>query len=410
MSRPPPRVATPAEAPIRAVERSPLIRVFTAVFICGEHGMCDYRTMGTLDWTEIGERVRETRLAMRLSQEQLAAKMGLDRTMISKIEAGTRRLDALELARLARALDVPVGHFLHAPPPVMSRRTPLAEDTVTGAGQDSYRIDSALAAWIREIKLLVSLDVLHPRPIRRYPDKADAVSAGVDAARWLRKELGLGTEPIGSLAELNEECGQYILVTPLPGDGASAVDGDVAAAVVSLSGDPGRRRSTAAHELGHLILGDEYSTDIGVNASREERERMIEAFAAELLLPCAAIERAMEKESGRSSRGILIRLAAEYRTSWSLALRQARAADLVTAEEEKKLRSSRPTFAEFRDSLGWAPQPDLESIRVPPGFAHAVMTAYRQGLISGQRAVELMHGQLGSVDDLPPRPEEEDSP
>lgn len=93
--------------------------------------------MGTLDWTDIGARVRESRLAMRLSQEQLAELTGLDRTMVSKIEAGTRRLDALELVRLARALDLPMGHFLNAPPAVMSHRPPLAEDTASPAAQVS---------------------------------------------------------------------------------------------------------------------------------------------------------------------------------------------------------------------------------------------------------------------------------
>lgn len=210
------------------------------------------------------------------------------------------------------------------------------------------------------------------------------------------------------MAELCERCGQYVLVSNLPGDGASAVDGAIAAAVVSLKGDPGRRRSTAAHELGHLILGDEYSTDVGVSASRAEREDMVDAFAAELLLPLEAVRRATSEES--SIRSTLVRLAAEYHTSWSLTLRQARTAETITPHEEKKLRACPPTFAEFRDSVGWTPQPDLDSIRVPPSFAHAVMKAYRLGHITSSRALELMHGQLGSIADLPPRFEEDEAP
>lgn len=372
------------------------------------HSMCDYRTMSALDWNEIGERVREARLAMQLSQDQLAQKTDLDRTMISKIEAGSRRLDALELARVARALDMPIGHFLNAPPAVMSHRTPLAEDTATNAAQASYRIDSALATWIREIRMLMSLDVLQPKPIKQYPGKVNGIPAAVEAARWLRGELHLGMAAIESMADLCEQCGQYILVLDLPGDGASAVDGDVAAAVVSLNGDPGRRRSTAAHELGHLILGDEYSTDVGVSASRMEREEMIDAFAAELLLPLEAIRRA--KRTEQPIRSTLVGLAARYRTSWSLALRQARAAELINPSEEKRLRACPPTYAEFRDSVGWTPQPDLNSIRVPPSFAHAVMTAYRLGRITSSRALELMHGQLETLSDLPPRADEDEAP
>lgn len=86
-----------------------------------------------------------------------------------------------------------------------------------------------------------------------------------------------------------EGAGQWVLVTDLPGDGASLVDGDIAVAVVSTMGDPGRRRATAAHELGHLIIGDEYSSDLGVSNSRADREAVIDAFAAELLLPVQAV-------------------------------------------------------------------------------------------------------------------------
>ena len=48
------------------------------------------------------------------------------------------------------------------------------------------------------------------------------------------------------MLEVCERAGQFVLVTEAPGEGASAVDGDVAAAVVSLNGDPGRRRAAAA--------------------------------------------------------------------------------------------------------------------------------------------------------------------
>ncbi|WP_245690837.1 ImmA/IrrE family metallo-endopeptidase [Sinosporangium album] len=157
-----------------------------------------------------------------------------------------------------------------------------------------------------------------------------------------------------------------------------------------------------------MVLGDEYSSDIGVSASRAEREALVEAFAAELLLPVEAVRRAGEAKA--TSRSILVKLAAEYRTSWTLALRQARNAELITPPEERELRGCLPTHAEFRDSLGWTPQPDLNAIRVPPSFAHAVMTAYRQGRITSKRALELMHGQLESTSDLPPRLEEDDAP
>jgi Zn-dependent peptidase ImmA (M78 family) len=176
-----------------------------------------------------------------------------------------------------------------------------------------------------------------------------------------------------------ELAGQLVLVADLPGDGASMRDDDLAVAVVSREPDPGRRRATAAHELGHLVLGDEYSSDLGVSASRAERESVVDAYAAELLLPSEAVSEAVSTASSGDLRDVLIALAARYRTSWSLVVRQA------------------------------VQQPDLDAVRVPPRYADAVMRAWRNGAVTATRAVELMHGQV-EVDDLPHREEADLAP
>jgi Zn-dependent peptidase ImmA (M78 family) len=177
------------------------------------------------------------------------------------------------------------------------------------------------------------------------------------------------------------------------------VDDDVAVAVVSIQGDPGRRRATAAHELGHLVTGDEYSSDLGAHASRADREALLDVFAAELLLPSSVFIGACNNGAD-ISRDQVIEIAARYRTSWSLALRQAVHAGVLSAQARRDLGRSTPTRSEFMEALGWAPQPDLAAIRVPPGYAHAVLQAWRRGAITATRAVELMHGQI-AADDLP---------
>ncbi|GAB3811429.1 helix-turn-helix domain-containing protein [Micromonospora zhanjiangensis] len=340
-------------------------------------------------------------LGVGLSQVDLAQRIGLDRTMVAKIEAGTRRVDALELVRLAATLGVPIDHLLVRRPAVISHRTELlTEDSDTDAARTSQRLEVALSAWLRDVRQLADLGMIRIRPPARYDARVESEADARDAARWLRKLRNAGTRPIETLMEFAERCGQYVLVTGLPGDGASLLDADLAVAVVSTTGDPGRRRATAAHELGHLVLGDEYSSDLAVHRSRADREGLINAFAAELLLPgeaFAASDHAPTREN-------LIRLAAEYRTSWSLALRQAEQAGWVDPATRRAWNQATPTRAEFMDAVGWAPQPDLDAVRVPPGYSHAVMQAWRRDLLTGRRAVELMHGQIGP-DDLPARDE-----
>jgi transcriptional regulator with XRE-family HTH domain/Zn-dependent peptidase ImmA (M78 family) len=353
---------------------------------------------GGVEWAEVGERMRDARLAAGLTQEELGAAAGLDRTMIVKIESGNRRIDAMELVRLSSALQVPVDFLLRSTPPVLSRRIGVVTDEAdTEVARESRRLDLALVAWLHEVQQLVELGVLLPRPLLKAKAPVESQTAARELALWVRKQLGMDLEAIDSLAELCERAGQYVLVTDVPGEGASVVEGDVAVAVVSLEGDPGRRRATAAHELGHLVIGDEYSSDLGVHASRADREVLLDAFAAELLLP----SRVLTEERGASeaiSRDQLIGLAARYRTSWSLAIRQAAHAGVLSPQARRDWGRSTPTRSEFMEAVGWAPQADLEAIRVPPRYAHAVMEAWRRGLLTATRTVELMHGQITAAD------------
>lgn len=371
---------------------------------------CDNRIM-TEDgeWKTIGERLRRTRLIAGMSQAELGRQVGLDRTMIAKIEAGARRISAVELTQISGTLQIPLGYLLQPLPAVLSHRDSIVdEDFDSGVARQSGRLEIVLATWLADLLQLVELGMLRPQPLLISSRPADSEAAAREIALWVRQTLGCGLDPIGSLVELCERAGQFVLVTDVPGEGASVLDGDIAAAVVSLSGEPGRRRATAAHELGHLVVGDEYSNDLGVHASRAEREEVIDAFAAELLLPSQALASAPRDPAGLS-RGGLVELAARYRVSWSLALRQAAHARVLDPDQQRSLASNAPTRSEFLDALGWAPQPDLASIRVPPGYAHAVMEALQRNAITPSRAVELMRGQV-SPSDLPADDEADDVP
>ncbi|WP_245646043.1 helix-turn-helix domain-containing protein [Nocardiopsis trehalosi] len=364
--------------------------------------------MTELSWTLIGERVRESRAAAGFSQQALADRVGLERSMISKLEKGDRRIDAVELARLARALDLPIAHFLTRPPEVVSRRAAIADAEDVGdsrAARDAYRTDAVLSAWLRDVRQLVAEGFLHPEPPRRYPGKATDARGAAQAAQWLRDELGLGRGPIDSVAKACEDAGQSVAAVALPSDGASLVDGDVAVSVVASDHPPGRRRSTAAHELGHMVLGDEFSSDLGVHASRDDREKVVEAFAAEFLLPAAEARRAAHDGDPEARRSSLVRISATYRVSWGLAVTQLRRADAVSADEARRLRSRTPTDVEFRVAVGWKPQPDLSKVRVPPRYASAVVAALHADSITPARAVEMMRGQV-SIDELTEEVEE----
>lgn len=57
----------------------------------------------------LGTRLRRAREYLRLSQEDAGHVLGLTRTAITKIESGTRKVDAMELAEFAKLYRQPVS-------------------------------------------------------------------------------------------------------------------------------------------------------------------------------------------------------------------------------------------------------------------------------------------------------------
>jgi transcriptional regulator with XRE-family HTH domain len=73
-------------------------------------------TLSTLpnDETErrrLGEKLRQAREYLGFSQDDVATFLKLPRTAITNIENGQRKVEALELKRLAELYRQPVGHF-----------------------------------------------------------------------------------------------------------------------------------------------------------------------------------------------------------------------------------------------------------------------------------------------------------
>lgn len=59
----------------------------------------------------LGDRLREARKYLGLKQEEVATYLKIPRTALTDIENGQRRVEAIELARLARLYRQPVGYF-----------------------------------------------------------------------------------------------------------------------------------------------------------------------------------------------------------------------------------------------------------------------------------------------------------
>jgi transcriptional regulator with XRE-family HTH domain len=59
----------------------------------------------------LGDRLKEARKYLGLKQEEVATYLKIPRTALTDIENGQRRVEAIELARLAKLYRQPVGYF-----------------------------------------------------------------------------------------------------------------------------------------------------------------------------------------------------------------------------------------------------------------------------------------------------------
>src|SRR5699024_8711795 len=97
----------------------------------------------------LGRRIRDERKLRGQTQEEVARKVNVDRTVLNKIENGTRRVSALELADIASAIEVRMASFFEEPlPAVVSHRSSQGLDT-----EDS-QIDTLLSDCASEVEFV----------------------------------------------------------------------------------------------------------------------------------------------------------------------------------------------------------------------------------------------------------------
>ena len=243
--------------------------------------VCQNRTVLESGAVELSSRVAEARELAGLTQEQVSAATGLGRTVIAKIEAGSRKLGATELVVLAEALDRPVDWFFRASPPaVVSRRSDSA------VGGRSRVLDSRVERIARDVDFLID-DGEVPQVTRIALDPPATVEASEDAAVELRGKLGVQDGPLLGLQAFAERAGLFSFSLDLGkagGDAAYVAVRDLGVAVINGAHEPGRRRFNLAHELGHHVFQDAYAPEVGLSP-QDDNEKRINAFAIHLLLP-----------------------------------------------------------------------------------------------------------------------------
>ena len=350
----------------------------------------------------LGGRVAAARHDAGLTQQECASRAGLERSALAKIETGRRRISATELARIADALDMRVEWFFEdAPPAVLSRRN-AAEPHAPSPAID--RFTERVAREVEFLQRIGGLD-LAETPAMAFPETAAHAEA---AAAETRRRLGYDTsEPAAELGRRVAPLGLLAFSWALGehgADGACILLGKGGVAVVNGSRQTGRRRLTLAHELGHYLFADEYSTDWKVaDAPAAQSEGRIDRFARALLVPSTVLEDRWR--GGAATRSDAVSLASEYRVDMATLAQRLTELEIASPEDTARVRSIRTRRSDIVD-LSLLVADELAPPFLPDAYAKAVLDAYRHEEISAARALGLLMDawQHDDLPELPPVP------
>ncbi|MFF8810519.1 helix-turn-helix domain-containing protein [Streptomyces omiyaensis] len=363
--------------------------------------------MANIDARMLGERIRDARKRVDMSQEDLGRAVNLERTVVNKIEGGVRRVTALELSDIAAALGVRMSTFFEEPTPALvSHRSSQGLDTV-----DS-QIDTLLAKLASEVEFIAKLGV-HELGI----EAADAVTrAGITPPSTSAEAEGLAViaralmqlsadEPIYQLSDKVAGIGLFAFSRDIGRDTADAGTILLRRGGVSLVNSHmkiGRRRLALAHEVGHYLISDEYTVDWRVAAHSDSdvpMESRLDRFARALLLPKDALSQKWpEKVELHGERRAAILLASEFRVDMATLATRLKELRLADSDSIVSVRGFRTTQADMVEMNLYVPLEELEGTTVPRNFALAVLQLVRDERISRDRALELLQGTFDDTD------------
>lgn len=345
---------------------------------------------------KLGERIADTRKRAKLTQAELAAKVGLARTTIVAVEKGERRPTNDELVRLSEALAVPLHELLRERVSTghVSPRFRMARVGAAATDQETAVVElERLGRHYVELERLNGLSRV-PSPLEslqsyraRTDERTDMRTLGADAARAVRSALGLGDAPAVNLEErLEMEAGLRIFHLDLPPTiGALFVWSDELGALVGLNRKQPheRRRLSLAHETGHF-LRDRESGDVlvlnGPPSRTDASEVFADAFALEFLLPASGLSRAFNDRLRANGTGFyiadLIALADLYQVSFEALTLRLEDLRLIPSGTFERLKSRRVRPEEARRELGLMRAPMAPPQRFPTRYRSLAAQAF----------------------------------
>ncbi len=229
------------------------------------------------------KRLKSARTLAALSQDQLVEKMGniVSKNAISKYEKGQMMADSTILIALSKALNVKPDYFFR-PFTVEIENVEFRKKqrlSVKSVSAIKQTVTDFVERYI-EVEQFLNIASSFVNPVKNID--ISTIQDIDKAALIVRSEWKLGLNALPNVIDLLEDNEIKVIEVDAPDefDGFSGwADGKIPIIVINKNYPVERKRLTALHELGHLILKLNEAT------SEREKERLCFQFAGAMLIP-----------------------------------------------------------------------------------------------------------------------------
>jgi Zn-dependent peptidase ImmA (M78 family)/transcriptional regulator with XRE-family HTH domain len=258
---------------------------------------------------DLGERLRIAREALKMTQADAAAAIGVARTTLVAVEQGQRRVRMSELQQLARVYRTSVNALLRreAVHVDLEPRFRKLSESSDAAADAAVQLMSDLAKAEVELENLLGVKRARNFPLERPILRGDVRAQAEQDATELRQRLGLGISPVADIVTLLElELGVRVYVRRFDGriSGLFAYDEALGPCMLLNANHPRERRTqTAAHETGHMVSNRRQPEILHDHAPETSRdERYANAFGRAFLTPARAVMQKFQDVTAGSDR------------------------------------------------------------------------------------------------------------
>lgn len=346
-------------------------------------------------------RLRAARKAKRLTQQEVAERLGVSRTTLVAIESGNRPLRSQELIDLAALYERSLNQLL--------RPTPVSDDFVArfrascAQALEDDRIESGVALLqeladdYQEVERITGAALPRPSPPEASIRGIDPVVAAESLAASERNRLGLGDGPVLELRKLLEaDVGLRIFALDLPvGVAGLYIASPVLGSCVAMNANHSheRQRWSLARLYAHF-LAHRPQPEVTLRGDRQRssaRERFAEAFAENFLMPASGLKRRFHMMSQTRADGPtptdLHQLADLFQVSYEAVARRLKSVGLIRRNAWRKLADA----GALADVQQW-PVPDSQ-----PADTELLPLRFRCLVVEAWIAAEISEGQAARL-------------